>query len=47
MKNAIAKEPFGRHVQEVAQDYQPDLRWQASAIAVLHESAEHYAIRLM
>ena len=31
----------------VAKDYQPDFRWQAHAIAVLHESTEHYTIRLM
>ena len=47
MKDVIAKQPFTRLVCEVAQDYQPDFRWQASAIAVLHASTQHYVIRLM
>ena len=46
VKDAIAKQPFMTLVWEVAQDYQPDFRWQASAVVMMYESTERYAIRL-
>ncbi len=45
----ISKAPFQRLVREIAQDYQSpgnDLRWQASAVAALHEAAEAYLVEL-
>ncbi|KAJ9080917.1 histone H3.1 [Entomophthora muscae] len=42
----IRKLPFQRLVREIAQDYKTDLRFQASAIAALQESAEAYLVGL-
>lgn len=38
----VQKLPFARLVREIAQDCKTDLRFQASAIAALHEAAETY-----
>ena len=42
----IRKLPFQRLVREIAQEYKSDLRFQASAIAALQESAEAYLVSL-
>ena len=38
----IPKLPFQRLVREIAQDFKPDLRFQASALLALQEAAEAY-----
>ena len=42
----IKKLPFQRFVKEIAQDYNSGLRFQASAVAALQESAESYIVGL-
>src|SRR3990172_1115977 len=42
----IRKLPFQRLVREIALNYQPDLRFQAAAIAALQEAAEAYLVGL-
>lgn len=42
----IRKLPFQRLVREIAQDFKTDLRFQASAVAALQESAEAYLVGL-
>lgn len=42
----IRKLPFQRLVKEVAQDFQPDLRFQSTAIMALQEAAEAYLVGL-
>lgn len=42
----IRKLPFQRLVREVAQDFKPDLRFQASAVLALQEAAEAYLVGL-
>jgi len=43
----IRKLPFQRLVREIAQKYKTELRFQASAMAVLQEGAEGYLVGLM
>ena len=38
----IRKAPFSRLVREIAQDFGTDLRWKASAIEALQQTAESY-----
>ena len=45
-KLLIRKLPFNRLVREIAQDFKTDLRFQASAIKALQESAEAYLVNL-
>ena len=40
------KLPVSRLIREIAQDFRTDLRFQASAIAVLHEAFEDYLVKL-
>ena len=40
------KLPVSRLIRELAQDFKTDLRWQASAIAALHEAMEAYMVGL-
>ena len=40
------KLPVSRLIREIAQDFQTDLRFQASAIAALHEAFEQYLVKL-
>ena len=40
------KLPVSRLIREIAQDYKTDLRFQASAIAALHEAMEDYQVKL-
>ena len=42
----IRKMPFQRLVREIAQDFKPDLRFQASAVAALQEASEAYLVGL-
>ena len=42
----IRRLPFQRLVREIAQDFKTDLRFQASAIMALQESAEAYLVGL-
>lgn len=42
----IRKLPFSRLVREIAQDFKTDLRFQATAVAALQESAEAYLVGL-
>ena len=42
----ICKLPFQRLVKEVAQDFMPDLRFQAKAILALQEASEDYLVGL-
>jgi len=42
----VPKLAFARVVRETAQDHKPDLRFQSSAIAALHEAAEAYLTAL-
>eukprot|EP00917_Polyrhabdina_sp_WS-2016_P011984 GHVP01026345.1.p1 GENE.GHVP01026345.1~~GHVP01026345.1.p1 ORF type:complete len:137 (+),score=27.90 GHVP01026345.1:31-441(+) len=42
----IRKLPFQRLVREIAQETKPDLRFQATAIHALQESAEAYLVSL-
>ena len=42
----IRKLPFQRLVREIAQDYNTDLRFQASAILAMQEAAEAYLVGL-
>lgn len=42
----IRKLPFQRVVREIAQEYQADLRFQASAIMALQEAAEAFLVGL-
>lgn len=42
----IRKLPFQRLVREVTQQIQAEVRWQASALAALQESAEAYLVGL-
>ncbi|KAJ7334101.1 histone H3 [Mycena albidolilacea] len=42
----IRKLPFQRLVREIAQDYNPNLRFQSTALEALQQAAEHYLIRL-
>src|SRR5688572_25725721 len=42
----IKKLPFQRLVREIAQDFRPDLRFQAAALCALQESAECYLVGL-
>ncbi|KAJ7573174.1 histone 3 [Mycena floridula] len=42
----IRKLPFQRLVREIAQDFQPDLRFQSSAVLALQEAAEAYLVSL-
>ncbi|KAI1710013.1 core histone h2A/H2B/H3/H4 domain-containing protein [Ditylenchus destructor] len=42
----IRKSPFQRVVREIAQDYQPDIRFQTSSVMALQESAEMYLTSL-
>eukprot|EP01083_Nonionella_stella_P016001 44744_1 len=42
----IRRLPFQRLVREIAQDFKTDLRFQASAILALQESAEAYLVGL-
>ncbi|KAH3759117.1 histone H3 [Pelomyxa schiedti] len=42
----IRRLPFQRLVREIAQDFKTDLRFQASAILALQESAEAYLVSL-
>ena len=40
------KLPVSRLIREITQDYKTDLRFQASAIAALHEAMEDYQVKL-
>ena len=40
------KLPVSRLIREIAQDFKKDLRFQASAIAAIHEAMEAYAFGL-
>ena len=40
------KLPVARLIREIAQDFKTDLRFQASAIAALHEAMEAYLVGL-
>lgn len=40
----IRRLPFQRLVREITADFKPDLRFQASALAALQESAEAYLV---
>ena len=42
----IKKAPFQRLVREVAYEFKPELRFQASALEALQEATESYAVRL-
>lgn len=42
----LRKLPFQRLVREIAQDFVPDLRFQATAMTVLQEAAEAYLVQL-
>ena len=42
----VAKAPFARLVREIAQDFKPDLYFQASAIKALQEATEAYIVGL-
>ncbi|XP_032187347.1 histone H3.3A-like [Mustela erminea] len=42
----ICKLPFQRLVQEIAQDFKTDLRFQSAAIAALQEASEAYLVGL-
>lgn len=42
----IKKAPFQRLVREVAQSFQPDLRFQGSAVLALQEASEAYLVSL-
>lgn len=42
----LRKLPFQRLVREIAQDFQPNLRFQSSAVRALQESAEAYLVHL-
>ena len=42
----IRKLPFSRLVQEIAQDFRTDLRFQSSAISALQEASEAYLVGL-
>ena len=42
----LRKMPFQRLVREIATQYAPDLRFQASAIAALQEATEAYMVSL-
>ena len=42
----IKKAPFARLVQEIAQDYKTNLRWQAAALCALQDAAEAYLVGL-
>uniref|UniRef100_A0A383VLU1 Core Histone H2A/H2B/H3 domain-containing protein n=1 Tax=Tetradesmus obliquus TaxID=3088 RepID=A0A383VLU1_TETOB len=42
----IRKLPFNRLVREIAQDFMTDLRFQASALLALQETAEAYLVGL-
>ena len=42
----IRRLPFQRLVREIAQDYKPDLNFQASALGALQEAAEAYLVGL-
>jgi histone H3 len=42
----LRKLPFQRLVREVAQDFKNDLRFQASAVLALQESAEAFLVSL-
>ena len=42
----LRKLPFQRLIREIAADFNPELRWQAAAIAALQESCEAYAVGL-
>eukprot|EP00669_Euglena_mutabilis_P009030 TRINITY_DN3992_c0_g1_i4.p2 TRINITY_DN3992_c0_g1~~TRINITY_DN3992_c0_g1_i4.p2 ORF type:complete len:146 (+),score=52.53 TRINITY_DN3992_c0_g1_i4:27-440(+) len=42
----IRKLPFQRLVREIAQGYQPDIRFQSNAILALQEAAEAYLVGL-
>ncbi|KZT17940.1 histone-fold-containing protein, partial [Neolentinus lepideus HHB14362 ss-1] len=42
----IRKLPFQRLVREIAQNFKPDLRFQASAVTALQEAAEAYLVSL-
>ena len=46
VKLLIAKAPFARLVREIAQDFKPDLSFQASAIKALQEATEAYIVGL-
>ena len=43
----IRKLPFQRLVREITEDFKSDLRYQASAVFALQESAEAYTVGLM
>lgn len=45
-ENLIRKLPFQRLVREIAQDFKNDLRFQATAISAMQESAEAYLVSL-
>jgi histone H3 len=42
----IKKAPFARLVREVAQDYNKELRFQATAILALQEASENYLVSI-
>lgn len=42
----IPKAPFNRVVREISVDRRADLRWQASALLALQESAEAFLVRI-
>lgn len=42
----IRKLPFQRVVKEVARDFNPDLRFQSTALLALQEAAESYLVHL-
>ena len=46
MELLCRKLPVARLIREIAQDFKTDLRFQASAIAALHEAMEDYAVNL-
>ena len=41
------KLPVSRLIREIAQDFKLELRFQASAIAAIHEAMEDYAVKLL
>ncbi len=42
----IRKLPFQRLVREIAQEFQPDVRFQSAAVLALQEAAEAFLIAL-
>ena len=45
--NLLLRLPYQRVVREVAQDYAPDMRFQASALAAMQDSTEAHLVSML